>query len=384
MLISSTITIRPILKRLLFLLHDYWFRSSFICLWLFFLFFSKQAFYTRHFKQTRLNLSSKGLTASRQIHPSVPSCTLPDCGASRIEGRGREVPGADSSSPTSEVPYISQSQGQHNTQVASPEGKVKRKSLYVDKSFTQQSISSRDEDKARKRRHTSTVLISCVRTWPCWHVLLSCCDKVTETAATQCWVGEYVCTETDACVVHFGKTTLYHKHQQHVNIDKENDGALSVTLSLTSSMVRHSSILTWKPWESCADCQKKEKIRLKTFAETKAPDLRFGLPVWTNFSKLLLKNNHRCSGGQSKAMSEKSLSMFGWRCTLLCQQSVAGTIHWHTWHGRSENYKRPPTGPGEYREEKLEAKVFSVRRSSSGTFAQQWQLDLKVTLTSVT
>ena len=74
-----------------------------------FFFFPKQAFYTRHFKQTRLNVSSKGLTASRQIHPSVPS-TLPDCGASRTEGRGRprEIPGADSSSPTSEDPYIGQ------------------------------------------------------------------------------------------------------------------------------------------------------------------------------------------------------------------------------------------------------------------------------------
>ena len=57
----------------------------------------------------------------------------------------------------------------------------------------------------------------------------------------------------------------------------------------------------------------KENIRLKTFAQTQAPDLRFGLPVWTNSSKLLLKNNHRCSGGQSKVMSEKSLSMFGYR-----------------------------------------------------------------------
>ena len=63
-----------------------------------FSFFAKQAFYTRHFKQTRLNVSSKGLTASRQIHPSVAS-TLPDCGASRTEGRGREIPGADSTSP---------------------------------------------------------------------------------------------------------------------------------------------------------------------------------------------------------------------------------------------------------------------------------------------
>ena len=365
MLISSTIPTRPILKRLLFLLHDYWFRSSFICLWLFFLFFSKQPFYTRHFKQTRLNLSSKGLTASRQIHPSVPSCTLTDCGASRIEGRDREIPGADSSSPTSEVPYISQSQGQHNTQVASPEGKVKRKSLYVDKSFTQQSISSRDEDKARKRRHT--VLISCVRTWPCWHVLLSCCDKVTETAATQCWVGEYVCIETDACVVHFGKTTLYQKHQEHVNIDKQKWRSFECNFKFDELDGQTLINIDMKTVGIMRRLSKKENIRLKTFAQTKAPDLRFGLPVWTNSSKLLLKNNHRCSGGQNKVMSEKSLSMFGWRCTLFCQQSVAGTIHWHTWHGRSENYKRPPTGPGEFREEKLEAKVFSVRRSSSGT-----------------
>ena len=49
---------------------------------------------------------------------------------------------------------------------------------------------------------------------------LSLCDTVSETAAKQCWVGAYVFTEGNACVVHVGKTTVYHKHQQHVNIDK--------------------------------------------------------------------------------------------------------------------------------------------------------------------
>ena len=55
----------------------------------------------------------------------------------------------------------------------------------------------------------------------CAHVAVLTRDKVTETAAKQCWIRAYVWTETDACVVHFGKTTVYHKHQEHVNIDKE-------------------------------------------------------------------------------------------------------------------------------------------------------------------
>ena len=178
--------------------------------------------------------------------------------------------------------------------------------------------------------------------------------QVTETAATQCWLGVSALRPTHVWSISVKPLSITNINMSILT--SKNDGALSVNLSLTNSMVRHSSILTWKLWESWADCQKKKTLGWKTFAQTKAPDLRFGLPVW-NSSKLLLKNNHRCSGVQSKVMSEKSLSMFGWRCTLFCQQSVAGTIYWHTWHGRSENYKRPPTGPGEFREEKLEAKA---------------------------
>ena len=166
-----------------------------------------------------------------------------------------------------------------------------------------------------------------------------------------------VCTETDACVVHFGKTAVYNKQQQHVNIDKQNWRSFECNFKFDELDGQTLINIDMKTVRIMRRLSKKENIRLKTLAQQKRPIYVLVCLSGRILPNYCLKTTTDVPVGKAKVMSEKSLSMFGWRCTLFCQQSVAGTIYWHTWHGRSENYKRPPTGPGEFREEKLEAKA---------------------------